>query len=68
MSQKDSLWLPVGYGKGTIVYDLDNTPYEVGESLGTGADIYKINPVSNAYAKAALKAGAKKLMSVEEKK
>ena len=58
----NSLFLPHGYGIGTIIYDLKGNPYEATKCLME--HIYEIVPVSKEYAET--KSIEKKLMSVPE--
>lgn len=60
--EKETLWLPDGYGKGTIIYDLSGQPYEAIKNLITGANIWEIIMVEKEYAKNAIKNGADKLI------
>lgn len=63
MTKTVSLWLPSGYGRGTIIYNKDNEPYEAVESLGTGVGIFNVVPVDVDYAKSRISQGAKVLVS-----
>ena len=61
---ENTLWLPNGYGRGAIVFDLDGKPYEVGALLkGIGANIHEIAEVTPEYAEMRIKNGAPKLIS-----
>lgn len=63
-----SLWLPDGYGIGTIIYDNKNNPYEAIKNLmGVGVGIYEVVPVDKEYAKARIAQGMKVLASTEVK-
>ena len=64
--ENNTLWLPDGYGQGTIIYDIENKPYEATEYSGI-ANIYKIEPVEKEYAKKRIEEGVKKLVSTRKK-
>lgn len=59
--EKTTLMLPNGYGRGTIVYDLENKPFEAIEHIT--ACIYEVVEVEKEYAKARIDQGAEKLIS-----
>ena len=59
--ENQTLWLPAGYGKGTIIYDLDNIPFEAVENVGGG--IFSIQEVEKKYAESRIAQGAKVLTS-----
>ena len=62
----ETLWLPDSYGKGTIIYDKQNNPYEAVKNITEGSvGIYEIVPVEKEYAEARIKQGAKKLVSLK---
>jgi len=62
-----TLWLPDGYGKGTIIYDIDNKPHEATKYLkGMGTNIYKVEPVEKEYAIKRIEQGADKLISKQK--
>lgn len=56
-----TLFIPQGYGKGTIIRDLEGTPWIVGETLV--APIHKVHKIEEEVAKQLLKQGAKLLIS-----
>ena len=58
-----TLFIPVGYGRGTIIYDLEGKPFEVGELLNASANIRYVHPIESAYAEMRVKNGAKVLVS-----
>lgn len=59
----ETLFIPIGYGNGTLVYDKDKNPYLVGKSIG--GSLHQIKQISQAEAKTHLDRGAKVLTSVE---
>lgn len=61
MNEELSLMLPTGYGTGTIIYDIDNNPYEATKNLVSC--IYEIKPVDKEYASKRIQQGAGKLVS-----
>ncbi len=64
--EQNTLWLPEGFGKGTIIYDLDNNPYEAGERIMDGlTNIRKITAVPKDYAEARIAQGADKMVSTK---
>lgn len=64
--KQTTLWLPQGYGKGTIIYDLDNIPYEAGDKVMEGTtNIHEIKEVSKEYAERRITQGADKLVSTK---
>ena len=62
--ENESLWLPDGYGLGTIIYDNENNPYEATKNLNSC--IYEITPVEKDYAEKRIQQGAKKLVSTNK--
>ena len=62
----ETVWLPDGYGIGTIIYSLTNEPYEATKlTMGAEVGIYEIMPVDKDYAIQRIAQGAKKLVSVK---
>jgi hypothetical protein len=61
--EKETLWLPDGYGTGTIIYDKENNPYKAKEKAISGANIFFITPVEKEYAEKIVKQGRKVLIS-----
>ena len=67
MSNEKSLWLPNGFGKGTIIYDLEGNPWEAVEKIGVfGVNIWSIVKVEKDYALKAIELGANKLISTDK--
>ncbi len=60
---KEILWLPNGYGKGTIIYDKENNPYEATRGMEGGVNIFEIVAVEKEYAESRAKNGAQILIS-----
>ena len=61
--ENQTLWLPDGYGAGTIIKDLENNYYEsIGKQVA-GVNIQEIQPLEKAEAEARIKSGAKFLSS-----
>ncbi len=61
---KENLWLPDGYHEGTIIYDMNDEPYEAGNKIMEGVtNIREIQKVSKEYAEARIRQGAQKLIS-----
>ncbi len=58
-----SLFLPDGFGKGTIIYDINNNPYEAVEAVVP--PVYKVVAVDAEYAKQKIKQGAKTLSATK---
>lgn len=63
MTDQITVWLPEGYKKGTIVYDLDNRPWEAIEKLPVGVNIYEVVKVEPEYAEKRIEQGAQVLIS-----
>ena len=57
------LFIPRGYGAGTILYDLDNKPYEVCEDTKAGGNLRRVVPVEIEYAKRRVQQGTSVLIS-----
>ncbi len=53
----ETLFIPIGYGSGTIVYDKNKNPYLVGKSIG--GSLHQIKEISQEEAKTHLDRGAK---------
>ena len=60
--QKESLFIPSGYGRGDIVYDKENSPYLVGASIG--GSLHEIKSISDEEAKTRINTGAGILKSI----
>jgi hypothetical protein len=58
-----TLFLPIGYGSGTIIYDKENKPWEA--TKATIHPIYEVVEVSEVYAEIRKKAGAQVLISTK---
>ena len=63
MKKEETLFIPIGYGNGTIVYDKDKNPYLVGKSIG--GSLHVITQISHQEAKTRIDTGAKILTSEE---
>lgn len=59
----ETLFIPIGYGRGTVVYDKNKNPYLVGKSIG--GSLHEIKEISQAEAQTHLNQGAKVLTSQE---
>lgn len=66
MEERETLWLPDGYGVGTIIYDLENVPHEAQEHTKAGANILYIVEVNEAYADMQIEKGAPVLRGTKE--
>jgi len=62
-NMQETLFIPVGYGKGTIVYDKDKNPYLVGKSIG--GSLHEISQITQEEAKTRIDQGSKVLTSQE---
>lgn len=60
---EETLFIPIGYGAGTIVYDKDKNPWVVGKSIG--GSLHTVKQISTAEAKTRIDTGAKVLTSEE---
>ena len=60
---QESLFIPIGYGSGTVVYDKYKNPYLVGKSIG--GSLHLIDEISQKEAKTRIDTGAKVLTSEE---
>ena len=63
--QKETLWLPDGFGQGTIVYDKDENPYQATKKITEGAEIYEMTPIDKEVAEKLIKNGNPVLTSNE---
>ncbi len=63
MENEKTLWLPDGFGRGTIIYDLEGNPWEAVKYIGIGVNIWAIERVRKDYALESIKSGADKLIS-----
>jgi hypothetical protein len=60
---KETLFIPIGYGKGTIVYDKNKNPWVVEKSIG--GSLHEIKEISQEEAITRINTGAKILTSKE---
>jgi hypothetical protein len=66
MSRKEqNIWLPNGYGRGTIIKALDYTYYQATSPVGM-ANIYNVIPVEEEFALLQIKNGAPALNGSEK--
>jgi hypothetical protein len=59
--KETTLFIPSGYGKGTIIRDLEGKPWIVGDVVV--APIHKVHPIEEEVAKKLLEQGAKLIVS-----
>ena len=59
----ETLFIPIGYGNGTVVYDKNKNPYLVGKSIG--GSLHEIKEISQEEAKTRIETGASVLTSQE---
>jgi hypothetical protein len=57
----EHLFIPIGYGKGTLVYDKNKNPFLVGKSIG--GSLHEIEQITEEYANLLRDKGAKVLTS-----
>jgi len=61
--KEQAIFVPLGYGLGTIVYDKDKNPHLVGKTIG--GSMHLVEQISQEEAKTRIDTGAKVLISRE---
>jgi len=61
--EKETLWLPDGYGKNTVIFDKKGEPYIAKENLKSGANIWRIEKIERIVADEMIKSGCDVLKS-----
>lgn len=64
--EKGTLWLPDGFGIGTIIFDKNGNAYEAKKLVMSGVGIYEIEQINKEYADIKIKAGVAVLKAKEE--
>jgi hypothetical protein len=64
MKDSTTLFIPAGYGKGTIIRDLDGKPWIVGDTVIS--PIHEVHPIEEEVAVKMLEQGAKLIISTHQ--
>lgn len=55
--EKETLWLPSGYGNNTIIFDKSGVPYQTVKNIGSGVNIWEIEKIDILQADQKIKSG-----------
>ncbi len=55
--EKETLWLPSGYGTNTIIFDKSGVPYQTVKNIGSGVNIWEIEKIDILQADQKIKSG-----------